>query len=91
MNTTEAPKTNRSDGFQPSADPHPESDPLFIRDVFSPMSPRGKSRGLLRRMAGRWWQIFLLWLMISTPIVAVIYASIKPTYVATSLLEIEQT
>ena len=89
MNTTEAPKANGSGGFSPAAGPLPESDPFFIGDRITAKSPRTRSRGVLRRLAGRWWQILLLWLIISSPIIALIYASIKPTYVASSLLEIE--
>ncbi len=40
-------------------------------------------------MAGRWWQILILWLLISVPLINLIHALIKPTYVATSLLEVD--
>jgi capsular polysaccharide biosynthesis protein len=89
MNTSEAPRANGSDGFSSAPSPLPESDPFFIGDRITAKSPRIRSRSVLRRLARRWLHILLLWLIISSLIVALIHASIKPTHVATSLLEIE--
>jgi capsular polysaccharide biosynthesis protein len=89
MNTTESPKTDSSNGFRSSPDPHHESDPLFTGHRFTAKSSERESPGLLRRMARRWWQIGILWLLISVPLINLIHALVKPTYVATSLLEVD--
>ncbi len=44
---------------------------------------------MLRRVAGRWWQLLLLWLVVSAPIAFLIYLYVRPTYMATSILRIE--
>ena len=89
MNASEAQEVNGSGGSSSEPGPIPVSDPCFIGDRITATEPRIKSRGLFRRLAGRWWQILLLWLLISVPITMVIFALIKPTYVASSLLQIE--
>jgi uncharacterized protein involved in exopolysaccharide biosynthesis len=89
MNTTQSPKPDSSNGSPSSPHPHPESDPLFTGHRFTAKSLQRESPGLLRRMARRWWQIAILWLLISVPLINLIHALVKPTYVATSLLQIE--
>jgi capsular polysaccharide biosynthesis protein len=89
MDTSEAPKTNGAGGFSPAQGPRPESDPLFSGDGFTAKSSRPGSRGVLRRLAGLWFQILMLWLLISAPIIALIYALVKPTYLATCLMQVE--
>jgi polysaccharide biosynthesis transport protein len=91
MNTSEAPKGNGSGGFSPAPGPLPAPDPFFIGDRITAKSTRLKSRGVLRRLAGRWSQILMLWLLISAPIILLIHSLVKPTYEAASLLEIEST
>ena len=82
-------KATGSGGSTSGPGPFPESAPLFIGDRIAAKAPRVKSRGLLRRLAGRWLQILLLWLIISTPIMLLIHASVEPTYRASSLLQVE--
>ncbi len=69
---------------------------MNIDDSFEP-SPRGKQKGRIRprsivgRLAGRWWQILFIWLMLSTPVILLIYSLIEPTFEAFSLLQVEPT
>jgi len=88
MNAGEAPIDNESAGFSLVPDPPIESDPVFIGERFIVNSPRIESPGLLRRLAGRWSQILMLWLLISAPIILLIYALVKPTYLATSYVRV---
>src|SRR4051812_16998280 len=43
----------------------------------------------LRRLARNWWRILLLWLLICSPLVYLIYWLVEPTFQAYSLLRIE--
>jgi capsular polysaccharide biosynthesis protein len=78
-----------SDAYAPPSAPRLEADPLFSRDRSSAKSPAIKSRGVLRRVARRFGQLLLLWLVVSIPIVLVINRVIQPTYEASSLVKIE--
>ena len=44
---------------------------------------------ILRGLTRHWWQVLLLWLAVSAPIVFPISKFIEPTYEASSLLKIE--
>ena len=44
---------------------------------------------ILRGLSRHWWRILGLWLVMSAPIVFLIYLFIQPTYEASSLLRIE--
>jgi polysaccharide biosynthesis transport protein len=81
INVTNA---NRS----PSSPPL-EADPLFSDDPSAAKARRIKSPGILRRLAGRFWQILMLWLVLSASVAFLIYPLTQPTYEAASLLRIE--
>ena len=57
-------------------------------EVASSRSPIN-SRQLLRGLVRNWWRILLLWLVVSSPLVYLIYRLVEPTYQAYSLLRIE--
>ena len=44
---------------------------------------------IMRGLTRHWKWIFFLWLVLSAPAIAVIYYNVKPTYEASSLVEIE--
>jgi uncharacterized protein involved in exopolysaccharide biosynthesis len=44
---------------------------------------------LRRRMIRDWWQILLLWLVVSLPLLSLIYNFVPQTYEAISLLEVQ--
>jgi uncharacterized protein involved in exopolysaccharide biosynthesis len=48
-------------------------------------------RSLIRRLASRWWQILVLSMVLSAPVVYLIYASVEPTFEAVSLLRVQPT
>jgi hypothetical protein len=49
------------------------------------------SRSILRRLAGHWRGILLLWLALAVPVVYLIYTFVEPTYEAFSLLQVQPT
>ena len=46
-------------------------------------------RSIIRGLARQWWRILLVWLVVTTPLVYLIYLMVEPTYEATSLLRAE--
>ena len=46
-------------------------------------------RSLVQGLASRWWQILGLWLVVSTPVIYLIYSLVEPSYEAASLLRVE--
>jgi uncharacterized protein involved in exopolysaccharide biosynthesis len=49
------------------------------------------SRSILRRLAGHWRGILLLWLVLAAPAAYLIYTLVEPTYEAFSLLQVQPT
>lgn len=80
---------NVTNPYTPPSSPPLEADPLFSDDPSAAKARRIKSPGILRRLAGRLWQILMLWLVLSASVAFLIYLSIQPTYEAASLLRIE--
>ena len=89
MDTNAPPNFNVKGASAPPSSPPHDEDPFFIGDRSNAKGNGGRPRGILRRLAGRFWQILMLWLMISAPIAFLIYVAIQPTYEALSLLRIE--
>jgi hypothetical protein len=79
MNTSDLPRSEES----------PESDPPLHHIPATPNEAHIRPPRILRRLAGHWWQIVLLWLAVTAPILLAIEWSIKPTYQAMSVLQIE--
>ena len=69
----------------------PALGPVFTGDLATTSSPQINSRTILRGLTRHWWQILLLWLLVSVPIVFAIYRFVEPTYEAFSILHIEPT
>ena len=46
-------------------------------------------RSLVQGLASRWWQILGLWLVVSTPVIYLIYSLVEPSYEAVCLLRVE--
>jgi capsular polysaccharide biosynthesis protein len=88
MDSNGSANSNTTGAFAPPSSPLDDADQLLARNRLSAKANRNASSGVLRRLAGRFWQILMLWLAISAPIV-VRYLFIQPTYTATSLLLIE--
>ena len=80
---------NVTNANRPPASPPLEADPLFSDDPSAAKARRITSPGILRRLAGRLWQVLLLWFTISVPVAFLIHLLVQPTYEAASLLRIE--
>jgi polysaccharide biosynthesis transport protein len=80
---------NVTNPYTPPSSPPLEADPLFSDDPSAAKASRSKPRGILRRLAGRLWQVLLLWFTISVPVAFLIHLVVEPTYEAASLLRIE--
>jgi polysaccharide biosynthesis transport protein len=66
--------------------------PIFAptRDLaVAPQSstPQVTPRILIRGLSRHWWRIMLFWLVVSAPLIYLIYMMVEPTYEATSLLQ----
>jgi uncharacterized protein involved in exopolysaccharide biosynthesis len=92
MDMMDAPERSNSNAqagspSAPSAERAPT--PRFDHDHPHGQVPPSGRRSIARRLAGRWWQILLLWLLISFPLAYLIYTLVEPTYQAFSLLRVE--
>jgi capsular exopolysaccharide synthesis family protein len=61
------------------------------RDLVLSSSPQVNSHVILRGLTRHGWRILLMWLVISTPVVYLIWNYVEPTYEAFSLLHFEPT
>jgi len=62
---------------------------MLPQDLASTPAPQITPQIVLRGLVRNWWQILLLWLVVSAPLVYLIFLFIKPTYEAVSLLRVE--
>ena len=89
MAENHTPDADRAAGSSPSSGAFAKSDPLFCDDGAKAKARSAGGRGLLGRLARRWWQILGLWLVVFLPIAFCVWALVKPTYVASSIVRIE--
>jgi polysaccharide biosynthesis transport protein len=89
MENRDTPDMNVAGARSRASSPRPEADPMFTDDGASAKAPQSRSHSIMSRLADRWWQILLLWLVVSVPISLFAYLLIQPTYEASSLLRIE--
>jgi capsular polysaccharide biosynthesis protein len=89
MDTNDSSKFNSKDAYAPPKSPPREADPFFSHDRSRANASGIRSRGVLSRVARRWWQLLLLWLIITCPIIFVINRLVQPSYEASSLVKIE--
>ena len=87
---------DRSDSNLPAPFPTASSSlqalgPVFNGDLATTQSSQVNSRTILRGLTRHWWQILVLWLIVSAPIVYAIKLLVKPTYEASSTLRIQPT
>ena len=90
MDTIDRTNTNLPARYPPSSVPTPGSSTRTSR-LSRQQLPRSQinPRVILRVLGRHWWRILALWLVVSAPIVFLIYMVIQPTYEAVSLLRIE--
>jgi len=82
----------------PSAHPLPPATSIADRGGLPAWDAGGASptmqvspRGILRGLARNWWKILGIWLVLSAPLVYLIYTQVEPTYTAYSTLLAEPT
>jgi polysaccharide biosynthesis transport protein len=83
---------DRSDSNLParfSLNPLPLQTPLVSQDLAIASAPQITPQIILRGLIRNWWQILLLWLVVSAPLIYVIFQFIQPTFEAFSLLRVE--
>ncbi len=75
---------------EPSIPTEPHAGPAApgkpVDDSAQNEAPR---HSIIGGVARQWWRILLLWLVISTPLAYLIYATVEPTYEAISRIRIE--
>jgi uncharacterized protein involved in exopolysaccharide biosynthesis len=91
MDSDDRANFNATGPFAPPPSPLPDTGPLRSRARFTGKRAQDRSLGVLSRLANRWQQIVLLWLLVSAALIVLIYLNIPPTYEATSRLLIEPT
>ncbi len=91
MNTKDGPRTGDSGGESPYSPPRSVLDPPVPRPGATLDEVPIRPQGLFRRLAGHWWQILLLWLLVCAPIVYAIQQLVEPTYEAFCTLQVEPT
>ena len=83
------PNTNLPARFPASLSPHRDFTPALPADQTGTPALQINPRMILRGLNRQWWRILALWLVVSAPIVVLIYQFVQPTYEAVSLLLIE--
>jgi uncharacterized protein involved in exopolysaccharide biosynthesis len=91
MNTIDGSQSSVPAGSSSRPHQEAETDPLFSRVDLSGTKAGKNSPGLLRRLLGHWWQILVLWLVLSVPVMYAIKLIVEPTFEAYSLLRMEPT
>ena len=90
MDTTDRPNANLPARLPTLPARQPAQLSVAPRELEPAAPPRAiNSRQLLRGLVRNWWRILLLWLVVSSPLVYLIYWLVEPTYQAYSLLRIE--
>ena len=90
MDTTDRPNANLPVRLSASSARQPAQLSVAPREIEVASSASSiNSRQLLRGLVRNWWRILVLWLVVSSPLVYLIYRLVEPTYQAFSMLRIE--
>jgi polysaccharide biosynthesis transport protein len=89
MDTIDRSESNLPSPFPVAPSPLPALAPVFSGDLATTSSPQINSRAVLRGLTRYWWQILLVWVVLSAPAVYLIFRFVEPTYEASSTLLIE--
>src|SRR5262245_60099551 len=90
MDTLDRPDANLPARMSASSSHLPAQVPAAHRELAVATTPSTvNSHLLLRGLARNWWRILLLWVIVSTPLVFLIYYFVEPTYKASSKLRVE--
>jgi succinoglycan biosynthesis transport protein ExoP len=83
--------SNLPSPFRAVPTPLPALPSRFSGDLATAPTPQISSKTLLRGLARHWWQILLVWLVVSTPVVYLIHFFVAPTFEAFSILSVSPT
>ncbi len=71
--------------------PLPALPPGFSGDLATASTNQVNPKTLLRGLSRHWWQILLIWLVVSLPAMYLIHQFVKPTFEASSILRVTPT
>jgi capsular exopolysaccharide synthesis family protein len=95
MDTIDRPDSNVPARYPADSPRTPAGIAAMSRDLAvatpAPAPPQVTPRVILRGLSRHWWRIMLFWLVLSAPLIYLIYALVEPTYEASSLLRAEPT
>ena len=80
--------SNLPSPFRTGPTPLPALPPRYSGELATAPTSQVNSKTLLRGLARHWWQILLVWLVISIPVVYLIYLMVSPTFEAFSILSV---
>jgi polysaccharide biosynthesis transport protein len=89
MDTIDRSKSNLPAQFPAPLSPLPALIPALSTDLAATPTVQINPRIILRGLTRHWWLILLLCIVVSAPLMTLIYFSVQPTYEASSLLLIE--
>ena len=83
--------SNLPSPFQSVPTPVPVLPPGYSGDLATAPSPQVNPKTLLRGLTRHWWQILLIWIVVSLPAVYLIHQFVEPTFEASSILRVTPT
>ena len=91
MDSIDSSRSNLPASFSAPLSLQPVSRAAFSGELAQASMPQINTKVLLRGLTRHWWRILLLWLVVSVPLVCLLFYSIEPTYEAYSTVRIEPT
>jgi hypothetical protein len=83
--------SNLPSPFRPDRTPLPALPPGLSGDVAIASTQQVNPKTLLRGLTRHWWQILLIWLVVSLPVMYLIHQFVEPTFEAFSILRVTPT
>ena len=80
--------SNLPSPIRPAQTPLLTLPPVFASELATSPTPQVNSRTLLRGLTRHWWQILVIWAVVSAPAVYLIHLFVKPTFEAFSTLSV---
>ena len=92
MDTTDRPgSSNLPLPFRAVPTSVPVMPPGYSGDLATASTLQVNPKTLLRGLTRHWWQILLIWLVVSLPAMCLIYQFVEPTFEASSILRVTPT
>ena len=83
--------SNLPSPFRSVPTPVPVLPPGYSGDLATASSPQVNPKTLLRGLTRHWWQILLIWIVVSLPAMYLIHQFVEPTFEAFSVLRVTPT